>query len=46
MAGLIERYRDRLPFRFSGSIDRIEVKLGEAAESTASERIEPSLHAD
>jgi hypothetical protein len=39
-------YRDRLPFRFTGKIDRIEVKLGESAELTTAELIDEQLHAD
>ncbi|RKG57591.1 arylsulfatase [Corallococcus sp. AB011P] len=39
-------YRDRLPFRFNGSIDRVEFELGEAAPRSMSELLEEQLHQD
>jgi arylsulfatase A-like enzyme len=39
-------YRDRLPFRFTGRIERIELQLGEAAEMTTGELIEEQVRAD
>jgi len=36
-------YRERLPFRFSGRIERVELHLGEAAELTKQELIERHL---
>jgi arylsulfatase len=46
MSPVYDGYRDRLPFRFTGKLDRIEVKLGESAELTTAELIEEQLHAD
>jgi arylsulfatase A-like enzyme len=46
MSPVFPGYRDRLPFRFTGKIDRIEVKLGEGAAVTAAELVEEELHAD
>jgi arylsulfatase len=39
-------YRSRLPFRFSGRIERIELHLGEAAELTTGELIDEQVHRD
>ncbi len=39
-------YRDRLPFHFTGRIERVHVELGEAAEMTAGELIEEQVRAD
>ncbi|NVB81824.1 MAG: arylsulfatase [Kofleriaceae bacterium] len=39
-------YRDRLPFRFTGRIERVELELGEAAEMTTGEVIEEQVRAD
>ncbi len=39
-------YRDRLPFRFTGRIERVELTLGEAAELTTGELIEEQVRAD
>jgi arylsulfatase A-like enzyme len=39
-------YRDRLPFLFSGTLDRVEVSLGEGAELTEAEVMEEELHSD
>jgi len=39
-------YRDRLPFRFTGSIERVELQLGEAAEMTTGELIEEHVRTD
>jgi arylsulfatase len=39
-------YRDRLPFRFTGRIDRVELQLGEAAEMTTGELIEEQVRID
>jgi hypothetical protein len=46
MSPVCDGYRDRLPFRFTGKLDRVEVKLGDSAELTAAERIEEQLRAD
>ena len=39
-------YRDRLPFRFSGRIERVELQLGEEAELTTGELLEEQVRAD
>src|SRR5690606_16150132 len=39
-------YRDRLPFRFTGRIERVELELGEAAEVTVGEALEEQIRAD
>ncbi len=39
-------YRDRLPFRFTGTIARVDVELGEAREPTKDEVIEDQIRAD
>jgi arylsulfatase A-like enzyme len=39
-------YRDRLPFRFTGRIERVDLRLGDAPELTAEELLEEQLHAD
>lgn len=39
-------YRDRLPFRFTGRIERVELALGEAAAMTTGELIEEQVRAD
>lgn len=39
-------YRDRLPFRFTGRIERVALELGEAAEVTAGEVLEEQVRAD
>lgn len=39
-------YRDRLPFRFTGHIERVELTIGEAAEMTTGEIIEEQIRAD
>ncbi len=46
MSPVYAGYRDRLPFRFTGTLERIDVQLGDAAELTAAERLEEELHAD
>lgn len=46
MSPVYDGYRDRLPFRFTGKLDRVEVKLAEAAELMAADRIEEQLRAD
>jgi arylsulfatase len=46
MSPVCDRYRDRLPFRFTGKLGRVEVKLGEGAEPTSAERAEEQLRAD
>lgn len=46
MSPVYDGYRDRLPFRFTGKLDRVEVKLGESAELTTAELIDEQLHAD
>ena len=35
--------RDRLPFRFTGRIDRVDLHLDEAAETTTDELVERHL---
>ncbi|MBN8471763.1 hypothetical protein JYJ95_35090 [Corallococcus exiguus] len=39
-------YRDRLPFRFNGSIDRVEFEFCEAAPRSMAELLEEQLHQD
>jgi arylsulfatase A-like enzyme len=39
-------YRDRLPFRFTGRLERVHLELGEAAERTAAERLEEQVRFD
>jgi len=39
-------YRDRLPYRFTGRIERVELELGDAAEMTTGEMIEEQVRAD
>jgi arylsulfatase len=39
-------YRDRLPFRFTGRIERVELQLGQEAEMTTGELIEEQIRAD
>jgi arylsulfatase len=39
-------YRDRLPFRFTGRIDRIVLELGDAPELTTGELIEEQVRGD
>jgi len=46
MSPVFAGYRDRLPFRFTGKLERIEVKLGDAGELTRSELIQEQLHHD
>ena len=46
MSPVFAGYRDRLPFRFTGKLDRIEVKLGQSAELTPGELLEEQLHHD
>jgi arylsulfatase len=46
MSPVYDGYRDRLPFRFTGKLDRVEVTLGESAALTAAEPIEARLRAD
>jgi arylsulfatase A-like enzyme len=43
MSPVYPGYRARLPFRFTGRIERVEVHLGEAAERTTEELIERHL---
>jgi arylsulfatase len=43
MSPVYSGYRGRLPFRFTGRIDRVELHLGEAAEMTTAELIERQL---
>ena len=46
MSPVYPGYRDRLPFRFTGRIERVELELGEAAELTTGELIEEQVRAD
>jgi arylsulfatase len=39
-------YRSRLPFRFTGTIERVELALGEAARETTQELLEEHLRRD
>lgn len=39
-------YRSRLPFRFTGRIERIELHIGDAAELTVGELIEEQVRSD
>ncbi len=39
-------YRSRLPFRFTGTIERVELVLGEAARETTAELLEQHLRRD
>jgi arylsulfatase len=39
-------YRDRLPFRFTGTIERVDLELGERRELTKEELIEEQIRAD
>lgn len=39
-------YRSRLPFRFTGTIERVELALGEAARPTTQELLEEHLRRD
>jgi len=43
MSPVYPGYRGRLPFRFTGRIERVELHLGEAAERTTEELIERHL---
>jgi arylsulfatase len=43
MSPVYPGYRDRLPFRFTGRIDRVELHLAEAAERTTEELVERHL---
>ena len=43
MSPVYPGYRKRLPFRFTGRIDRVELHLGEAAEMTTEELAERHL---
>jgi len=43
MSPVYPGYRERLPFRFTGRIERVELHLGEAAERTTVELIERHL---
>jgi arylsulfatase len=46
MSPVYDGYRDRLPFRFTGKLHRVEVKLGESAELSAAEQLAEQLRAD
>ena len=46
MSPVYPGYRDRLPFRFTGKLERIDVKLGEGAELTDEEVLQEQLHHD
>jgi arylsulfatase len=43
MSPVYPGYRARLPFRFTGVIERIRLHLGDAAERTTAELIEHHL---
>ncbi len=43
MSPVYPGYRERLPFRFTGRIDRVDLHLGEAAERTTEELVERHL---
>lgn len=46
MSPVFAGYRARSPFRFTGTLERIEVKLGEGAELTRGELLQEQLHRD
>jgi arylsulfatase A-like enzyme len=46
LAPVYPGYRDRLPFRFTGRLERIEVALGEGAAVSRAELLEEQLHSD
>ena len=46
MSPVFAGYRDRLPFRFTGQLERIEVQLRGGYELTRAERLEEQLHHD
>lgn len=46
MSPVYPGYRERLPFRFTGRIERVELHLGEAAELTTEELLERHLQDD
>ena len=46
MSPVFPGYRDRLPFRFTGRLERVEVQLGEGVELTRGELLEEQLHHD
>jgi arylsulfatase A-like enzyme len=46
MSPVYPGYRDRLPFRFTGTLNRIDVQLGAAAARTAEELVELDLQTD
>lgn len=46
MSPVYPGYRERLPFRFTGKLERIDVQLGDSAEMTTRELLEEHLHAD
>jgi arylsulfatase len=43
MSPVYDGYRERLPFRFTGRIERVELHFGEAAERTTEELVERHL---
>jgi arylsulfatase len=46
MSPVFAGYRNRLPFRFTGKLERVEVKLGEGAALTRGELLQEQLHHD
>jgi arylsulfatase len=43
---VVPGYRDRLPFRFTGRLERVLLRLGEAAEATIAELLARHLQDD
>lgn len=46
LAPVFAGYRDRLPFRFTGTIERVHVTLGAGVERTRAELLQEQLHHD
>ncbi|HLT31200.1 MAG TPA: arylsulfatase, partial [Myxococcaceae bacterium] len=46
LSPVCDAYRQRLPFLFSGTLERVEVSLGEGAALTEAEVMEEELHSD
>jgi arylsulfatase A-like enzyme len=46
MSPVFGGYRDRLPFRFTGELERVEIKLGEGVARTRGELLREQLHHD
>lgn len=46
LSPVYDGYRQRLPFLFTGTLERVEVSLGEGVELTEAEVMEEELHTD